>query len=426
MPLKVWQDRLLGSMGQRMTALGEKGREVIASSARLNRDEVVADLVRQGRHAIKGLPPCEEPLSETAIDEDLHALAENTVNALLRTYSVPATNGHVQVPGLPANIDPDHVLRPLGLGKLYELYAEWKQRPWVWAGILPRGSLSLFVGKSESGKSTLVYALIYCIIRGLEFLGRLCEPGRVLYLAGDPASEWVAAETFAALGLTQDDPVMVLCDALVGNPHAWPQFRQIVADFKPTLIVLDTLGAAVNLDTDKYAQSVQAQQPLTKLAREFDPNILSLHHSQKAAVDAYNVVDAALGSVGVAAVASTRMVARMYRRGKMSYHTFEMSNLRIGQPIEGEWILEKDEAGMVSLGTLWADRESNLFEEAILKVVGDAADEITQTDVRDRIGMKLSRGMLGKKLAELVREGKLDVSRRGAKKYRLAAQGQLQ
>lgn len=325
------------------------------------------------------------------------------------------TNGH-----LPAEeIDPDLILRPLDLTALYTMLDEWLKVPWVWQGILPHGSLSLLVGKSESGKSTFVYALIYCIVNGLTFLGRLCEKGRVLYLAGDPASEFVAAQTFRALGLTDD--VLVIRGALVGNPYAWQQFRQIVNDFQPTLIVLDTLSAAVNLDTEKYGQSQQVQQPLTKLARDFNPNILSLHHSQKSAIEAYNVVDAALGSVGVAAVASTRMVTRSYRRGGKTYHTFEMSNLRIGQPLEGEWILEKHEDGLVELGSLWNQRESKIFEEAILNVVKDSPDDRppTQSDIRDRIGMKISRGMLAKKLSELVKDGKLDMISKGAKKYTL-------
>jgi len=316
-------------------------------------------------------------------------------------------------------IDPELVLTPLKLGALYELLDKWLEIPWVWQGILPHGSLSLLVGKSESGKSTFVYALIYSIIRGLEFLGRTCEKGRVLYLAGDPASEFVAAQTFRSLGLDPEEEVLTLRGALVGNPHAWGQLRNIVAEFKPTLIVLDTLAAAVDLDTEKYAQAQRSQLPLTKLARDFNPNILSLHHSQKQAIDAYNVVDAALGSVGVAAVASTRMVTRMYQRARHKFHTFQMSNLRIGQPIEGEWILTKRDDGLVELNGLWSERESNLIEELILKVVGESDEAVTQTDIKDRIGMKMARGMLGKKLSELVRDHKLVRAQTKARKYLL-------
>ena len=53
----------------------------------------------------------------------------------------------------------------------------------------------------------------------------------------------------------------------------------------------------------------------------------------------YNVIDMALGSVGVAATASTRMAVRKRERARKEFYTFEMSNLRIGDPIKGEWIL---------------------------------------------------------------------------------------
>jgi hypothetical protein len=365
------------------------------------------------------LPP--EP---TDLELEVHNIASGVVQGYIDQY-LPVNGNGIHLPDLPANIDPELILKPLGIGALYQLYEDWQKVPWVWQGILPHGSLSLLVGKSESGKSTFVYALIYAIVRGLDFLGRACEPGRVLYLAGDPASELVAAQTFKALGLEASESVLTIRDALVGNPYAWPQFRKIVADFQPTLIVLDTLAAAINLSTEQYAQAVQSQQPLSKLARDFNPNILSLHHSQKAAVDAYNVVDAALGSVGVAAVASTRMVTRLYKRGKTDYHTFEMSNLRIGQPIQGEWIMIKLENGLIELGGLWSERDSNLLEEVILKIVGDANGEpVTQSHIRDLLaGMRINRGVLARKLAEMSRGTAKRIERVGkkGKQYILAA-----
>ncbi len=258
-------------------------------------------------------------------------------------------------------------IKPLTLDQLYGVIDEWDRRPWVWDGILPHSSLSLIVGKSETGKSTLIYALIYSIVKGLDFFGRQCEQGRVLYLAGDPMSEIVAGKTFRNLGL--EDGVIVVPDALVMNPTGMPQLREIVKNFRPSLVVGDTLAATIQIDTDKYGQSYQAQQPLTKMARDFGPNFLMSHHSQKSAVDSYSVIDAALGSVGVAAVASSRMGTRMYRRGGEKYYTFEMSNLRIGRPLEGEWIVSKHESGLVELNGLWKTRTVALDRENIIKTL---------------------------------------------------------
>jgi hypothetical protein len=52
----------------------------------------------------------------------------------------------------------------------------------------------------------------------------------------------------------------------------------------------------------------------------------------------------------VAAVASTRVGARLYQRKGKKFYAFEMSNLRIGDPLEGEYIVHKLQSGLVELG----------------------------------------------------------------------------
>ena len=267
-------------------------------------------------------------------------------------------------------------MKPLGLGELYDLVDEWDRQPWVWEGILPRSSLSLIVGKSESGKSTLIYRLIHAIVKGTELFGRRCEGGRVLYLAGDPVSEIVAGKTFRELGLDREDAIKVVPGALVSSPTGMEDLKRWVKDFRPALVVGDTLAATVQVDTDKYGQSYQAQQPLAAIARKYKPNFLMAHHSQKSAVDTYSVIDAALGSVGVAAVASSRMVTKMYRRAGQRYYTFEMSSLRVGQPLEGEHIVLKLENGLMELGGLWGKKNVELDRELILKAIDKFTEPI--------------------------------------------------
>ncbi len=228
-------------------------------------------------------------------------------------------------------------------------------------------------------------------------------------------SEVVAGKTFRALDLGRDDGVMVLPGAMVNNPHAMVQLKSIVADFKPSLVVGDTLAATVALDTDKYGQSYSSQQPLSKLARESGANFLMAHHSQKAAVDSYNVVDAALGSVGVAAVASTRMATRMYRRGKDKFHTFEMSNLRIGQPIEGEWIIKKLENGLVDLGGLWGQRAIELDRDAIMTALESQRDWVSGRTLFQEVTPKPKYGQFMKALREMIKAGLVEDDKKSGK-----------
>jgi hypothetical protein len=115
------------------------------------------------------------------------------------------------------NQDEEESLKAHTLGELYSLYDEWERQPWVWEGILPASSLSLIVGKSETGKSTIICGSINAIAKGLSFFGRMCRQGRVLYLAADPGSEFVAARTFGRLGLNPQDEVRTVIGALVGR-----------------------------------------------------------------------------------------------------------------------------------------------------------------------------------------------------------------
>jgi hypothetical protein len=303
-------------------------------------------------------------------------------------------------------------LRPLSLGALYQLVDEFDRQPWVWEGILPQSSLSLIVGKSETGKSTLIYRLIASIVRGESFLGRPCMQGRVLYLAGDPISEIVAGKTLKELGLSATDGVQVVPGALVGQKNGMAYLRKWVSDFRPCLVVGDTLAATVAIDVDKYGQSYQIQQPLTRLARDFKPNFLMSHHSQKSAIDSYSVIDSALGSVGVAAVASTRMGTKMYQRQGKRFYTFAMSNSRIGKGIDGEYIVNICEDGHMEFDGLWGKRTVAMDQELILNVLKRQEQPIAERTLWGEIFPKPKWAPFKQALIALIENRTIEVKNR--------------
>lgn len=305
----------------------------------------------------------------------------------------------------PAAEDKPAPIEVLDLTATYNLIDEWDRQPWVWDGVLPHSSLSLIVGKSETGKSTMIYALIYSIVRGVEFFGRNCQAGHVVYLAGDPASEIVAGKTFRTLGLLEG--ITIIRGALAGHPEGMKTLRETIARVKPVLVVADTLAATVPIDVDKYGQSYQAQQPLSELARTFKPNFLMSHHSQKSAIDSYSVIDAALGSVGVAAVASTRMGTKMYKRKGERFYTFEMSNCRIGKPIEGEWTVKKFENGMVGLDGLWRAKQAKIDKAVMLRALNSANKPLTKRALWGEMRPKPKWEPFNDVLDELVGEQKI-------------------
>lgn len=372
-------------------------------------DGVMKDL-RRGVDAGQ-LNPLPE-LSVTELEEQLQVVALEAVKDFRAAHTKKAA-------ATPPQQEPEAKINPLTLKQLYEVIDQWEARPWVWQGILPHSSLSLIVGKSETGKSTLIYSLIHAIVTGGEFFGRECEQGRVVYLAGDPMSEVVAGKMFRALGL--EESVIVVPDALVMYETGMEQLRNIVKEFKPVLIVGDTLAATVDLDVDKYGESYRAQMPLTRLARDFGPNFLLSHHSQKSAIDSYSIIDAALGSVGVAAVASSRMGTKLYRRKGQKYFTFEMSNLRIGQPLEGEYIVHKLDNGLVELAGLWKVQNTEMDKNAILDVLGRQTEPMAKRTLWQELRPKPKWDPFNDALEELFAENKVRVESgpRGGKMFSL-------
>jgi hypothetical protein len=389
-----------------------KSRELFAS---ISPDILFEGLMKDLRHGLTAgtLNPLPD-LSETELDEEMQVCAHQAIADFIAANRPRSQQ--------PPQQEQEAKIRALHLDQLYSMIDEWDQQPWVWNGILPHSSLSIIVGKSETGKSTLIYSLIYAIVMGVEFFGRQCEKGRVLYLAGDPMSEIVAGKIFRALGLT--DGVVVVPEALVTNPTGMEQLRAIVQKLKPCLVVADTLAATVEIDVDKYGQSYLAQQPLSRLAREFGPNFLMSHHSQKSAIDSYNVIDAALGSVGVAAVASSRMGTKLYRRKGTKFYTFEMSNLRIGNPLEGEYIVHKLDNGLVEMGGLWKLQNTQMDKNAIVEVLSRQTEPMAKRTLWQELRPKPKWDPFNDALDELFAENKITVESgpRGGKLYKLREQ----
>lgn len=388
---------------------GESPELLASATAEVLFDGVMQNL-RRGVDAGTFNPLPELNLIE--LEEQLELVGQEAVKDFRAAHAKTA-------PTEPPKEEPEQKITALNLDQLYSVIDEWDRKPWVWDGILPHSSLSIIVGKSETGKSTDIYSLIYAIVTGAELFGRQCERGRVVYLAGDPMSEVVAGRMFRSLGLGEG--VLVVPDALVMYATGIEQLRKIVQEFKPSLIVGDTMAATVELDVDKYGDSYRAQMPLTRLARDFGPNFLMSHHSQKSAVDSYNVIDAALGSVGVAAVASSRMGTKLYRRKGQKFYTFEMSNLRIGRPLEGEFIIHRLENGQVELAGLWKTQNTEMDKAAIKDVLSRQTEPMAKRTLWQELRPKPKWDPFNDAIEELFAAGEIIISNgpRGGKLFSL-------
>jgi hypothetical protein len=84
-----------------------------------------------------------------------------------------------------------------------------------------------------------------------------------------------------------------------------------------------------------------------------------------------------------------------------------MSNLRIGQPIQGEWVVDKNQDGTMTLGNLWADREGMLIGEAIIRAIEEAGEALTRTAIKEAIAMKIQTLRLIMELKKLIKADRL-------------------
>lgn len=170
-----------------------------------------------------------------------------------------------------------------------------KRVEWLVDGLLTKGGISLIVGKPKSGKSTIIRQLTKSVTRGEEFLGRTVAQGSVLYLALEEQEEMLY-EQFTRLGINQNDPIQIHVGGIMA-PNAFDQLSDYVLDYKPKLIVIDTLSLFANFkDLNSYGEVNETLTRYRKLARQSGSHIILIHHQNKSAVGGTHSI---LGSAAI-------------------------------------------------------------------------------------------------------------------------------
>jgi hypothetical protein len=176
----------------------------------------------------------------------------------------------------------------MGFVTLKQLNAEGPPKPprWLVDGWLRVGGTSLWSAKPKAGKSTLLNQLAAAVATGSNFLGRRVEQGlacitlldrdtiddtriRLAKMLGgyDVAEEHIAF----ARGIERSKPE---------NTHR--HLKELVADMKPALLILDTLGGYLGMETmDKYGEMRARLYELSVLAEELGTHIAVSHHDRK-------------------------------------------------------------------------------------------------------------------------------------------------
>lgn len=167
--------------------------------------------------------------------------------------------------------------------KLDEMIEEAGEIKWLAEGLLTEGGFSLMVGPPKAGKSTLVRQLVKSVCQGDHFLGRDITQGGVLYLTFEEQPE-VLKQQFTACGIKPGDPLTLH----VGNVFAeqsivFDHIQAAIEEFKPKLVVLDTLFDIVQLESiNDYKEVKYALAKMRTIGRETGAHILGVHHTNKA------------------------------------------------------------------------------------------------------------------------------------------------
>jgi putative DNA primase/helicase len=181
-------------------------------------------------------------------------------------------------------------VEPCTLVRASEIEAE--EISWLWAGYVPRGTVTLLEGDPGKGKSTLTAALAAAISTGAPLpgdTGRL--PGRVLIVSLEDHCAQVIRPRLEAAGadLTR---VLILKDVAEGDGSRLPMLpddlaliRDIVDREVIELVIIDPFAAALSSSVDSYKdQSVR--QVLARVARDAEETgaaYLIVRHLNKAA-----------------------------------------------------------------------------------------------------------------------------------------------
>jgi len=165
---------------------------------------------------------------------------------------------------------------------------------------LGRGELGLLIASTNLGKSTLILNLALSATSGRPF-EPLFDAGhvarRVMYVDGEATKAELQGDLHTMVRCLSErecrkvgDNFIVVCEAEIdglplncSDEEHLAKLLKVAEQFRPDLIVIDTLSALFELDDENDNALVMKQviQPLKTLARKTNSSVILLHHSGK-------------------------------------------------------------------------------------------------------------------------------------------------
>lgn len=183
-------------------------------------------------------------------------------------------------------------------------------QPWIWNGLLARGSITLMSALWKAGKTTLLTHMLKGLETGGQFCGRKLEMGRALVITEEGEGRWARRRDLIGL----KDHVEFMVQPFRAKP-SWEQWLAFLAHVEKMnaarnydLILMDTLVNLWPVKDENDASQVQgALMPLRQLGN--NPAVQLVHHTRKG--DGQEAV-ASRGSGALTAFVDTIMELRRY------------------------------------------------------------------------------------------------------------------
>jgi hypothetical protein len=265
--------------------------------------------------------------------------------------------------------------------------------------LLPTAGLSILAGKPKAGKSTLARQLCAAVAQGVNFLGRPCVKGKVLYVALEEKISEIAAH-FREMGVSDRDELKVHCaPAPTGALSALEVvLRELSA---VSLVVIDPIFKFIRVsDSNDYMQVTGGLEPLLSLARNSQAHIMAVHHMKKR--DAESFGDNVLGSTAILGASDTllalsnrngiRRLSSCQRYGKSFEETnlmWDASNRTLSL---GETVIECEERD--------TERVEQLLENQLLSFVSAHPNSTRQDILQAVIGRATTKNKVIRKVLE--------------------------
>jgi hypothetical protein len=271
---------------------------------------------------------------------------------------------------------------------------------WVMEPFFERGTLNSVYGIGKGGKSTLLQHVAVHVASGASWAGYDVRQGAVLWVDLEQGPRRLL-RNFKAVAGWESAGILTVSD--LGNPPALADIRTMAEQYKPVVIVIDSLAKFCQISDENDNGAWQAAlQPLETFARTSSAAVIVIDHDRKGEGLDGRAMRGASSKLAAfdTAIHVTRAGGNMR---KLSVVSREVGDLTV--------TVDRTETGYRVAGS----GEAVCVVLAALRTLADSVSVKLLTDHLKRQGFKVSGKTVGSRLQAAVLTGNATSSGAGTK-----------